>query len=307
MSVSSPPALGELQRWFRAVVMQPGGLAAGLASTEAQRHLKVAPADLETIVCPSAQQSSAERLAIYQRGYTLRLLECMRATYPALRHALGVNLFDDFALDYLYEHPSRTYTLLALDEQFPEHLAATRPDADAVLDGDVALGADEPWPDFIVDLARLERLVSDVFDGPGLERQPGGWQPPVLPREGRDGWLGVRIEPAPSLRILGSTYPVGRYLLDVYRGQAPALPRAEPTFLALSRRDYVVQLYELTEASYRVLECLMAGETLESSGRRAAVPIDGTAWGWFRSWTESGLFARVSVSGQAGPKPREVA
>lgn len=301
-SVSSPPDLGEVQRWFRAVVMHPGSLGAALASPDAQQYLDVAPARLDTVICPSAGQSSAQRLMLYQRSYTLRLLECMRATYPALRHALGVDLFEAFALEYLQDHPSRSYTLAALDEQFPEHLSATRPDG-TELEGDNGLDEDEagePWPDFIVDLARLERLVSDVFDGPGLERQIEPWQPPALPEVADGRWRGARIEPAPSLRILRSTYPVGRYLLAVYRGQNPVLlPQPEPAFLAIGRRDYVVQLYELTETSCLFLEHLVHGETLKSAGQRAAVPIDGEAWDWFRGWTEAGLFAHH--------KPREVA
>lgn len=281
MSAPSSSDLDDLQRWFRTAVQEP----------------EVSVPGLDGIIQPSVRQTSAERLAVYQRGYLLRLLECMRAKYPALRHALGADLFDEFAADYLRAHPSRSYTLLELDRHFSEHLAATRPD--------VAPGSGEPWPDFVVDLARLERLVMRVFEGPGLERTPG-WKPVVLPPAPDDRWEAAVIAPAPTLRILRSSYPVGRYLLAVYRGGHPSLPLPEPTFLALGRREYEVQLYELTEAGCLVLESLLDGTTLGTAVHRAALPIEGEAWAWFSTWVETGLFTAVSIPGRDRPEPGEV-
>src|SRR5262245_51142626 len=97
--------LADLQRWFFAAVLEPE------AAT---------PEDVERVIGASAQQSPVERLRVYQRGYVLRLLESMRAKYPALRHALGPDLFDGFACDFLQAYRSRTYSLLALDERFPD-------------------------------------------------------------------------------------------------------------------------------------------------------------------------------------------
>lgn len=260
--------LKSVQRWFRAMVM-------GHEQGEG---------DVEQIIAPSARQSAAERLAVYQRGYTLRLLECLRAGHPGLRHALGQPLFDQFALDYLGAYPPRSYTLGALGQHFAQHLAATRPDDEDLDDG-------EPWTDFIVDLARLERLVTEVFDGPGLERRDG-WEPPAVPERPTRN---TRVEVAPSLRILRSSYPVGRYLLAVYRGEAPPLPLPEPTFVALGRRDYVVRLYDVTGNECQVLEALSRGEPLGAAAQNAELPID-LAWERFKGWAQAGLFAAVTIA-----------
>ena len=281
MSAPSPSELADLQRWF----------------CDAVQATHASPAGVEAIIRPSDRQTSTERLAVYRRSYLLRLLECMRARYPALRHALGRELFDEFACDYLRVNPSRSYTLSALDRHFPEHLSATRPD--------LPPGRGEPWPDFIVDLARLERLVMRVFEGSGLEDRPG-WEPVLLPQEPDERWAGTVIEPAPPVHLLKSSYPVGRYLLAVYRRQDPPLPLPEPTFLALGRCDYEVQLHELTEAGCLVLESLIDGATLGAAVQRAALPMDGAVWGWFRAWAETGLFAGVSVPGQRAPESTEV-
>ncbi|HEX3425580.1 MAG TPA: DNA-binding domain-containing protein [Acidimicrobiales bacterium] len=294
MSAPSHPDLGDpdldgLQRWFHAVVTHPGPLSAGVAGPDARSYLDLTSADLDRVIRGSETQTAGERLAIYHRGYTLRLLECMRAMYPAMRHALGSDLFDEFALDYLQSHPSRHYSLLTLNDRFAQHLSATRPD------DELEPGWHEPWPDFLVDLARLEHLVLQVFDGPGLERRPFGG--PSVPPVPAPRWSGATVEPSPCLRLVRSRYPIGRYLLAVYRGEDPVLPLPEPCFLALGRRDYVVQIYPLTEASCLVLESLINGTTWAAAVHRAALAPDGVAWAWFRGWVESGLFAAISVPG----------
>src|SRR6266481_4478552 len=96
-----------------------------------------------------------------------------------LKRTLGEEAFDGFAFCYLQEFPSRSYTLNELGRHFPHYLQETRP----VKEGEEleALAADSPdghpshsedWPDFLIDLAQLERAIYDVFDGPGVEGQP---------------------------------------------------------------------------------------------------------------------------------------
>jgi hypothetical protein len=64
------------------------------------------------------------------------------------------------------EPPSRSYTLAELGRGFSEYLFETRPPTHSP--------ADEPdFADFLIDLARLERCYSEVFDLPGPEREPG--------------------------------------------------------------------------------------------------------------------------------------
>lgn len=285
MSAPSSLSLAELQRWLRAAVMPADG---GSEAHAADGEPGAGSVGVDDVVRGSAGQSAAERLAVYRRGYIQRLLECMRAAYPGLRHALGTELFDEFAVDYLRAHPSRSYTLQNLGQLFPDHLSSTRPDSGSSVE------LDEPWPDFIVDLARLERLVTAIYDGPGLEDGPAGYGA-VVPEVFEVRWAEATVEPAPSLRLLESTYPVGRYLLSYYRGDSPTLPLPEPEFLALGRRHYVVRLHELPQASFIVLTSLSSGATLGAAAQHAAVSTDRRAWGWFRDWVVAGLFAHVSV------------
>ena len=79
-----------MQRWMQDALIFPGR-----TDTAATSELVVEP----------KLGSAARRLAIYQRSYYERLLSCMREQFPALCHALGQELFDDFALEYLRDTP----------------------------------------------------------------------------------------------------------------------------------------------------------------------------------------------------------
>ena len=105
--MTDSPELGRLERWLREIITHADGPAAGAGCAAARRQLEVPPDQLELVIAPSSRLSAAQRLALYQRSYHLRLLEAMRAPYPGLRHMLGGELFDDFALEYIHARPSR--------------------------------------------------------------------------------------------------------------------------------------------------------------------------------------------------------
>src|SRR5258707_1575006 len=160
---NSGTELGQLQRWMQAAIMHPAGIAEGIASAEARSYIDVGPDEAERVVTRSRAMTALERLAIYAYAYSARLVECLSEEFPVLKHALGEEVFDAFAVEYLERYPSRSYTLFQLGVNFPRFLAETRPDREA----DEGVAAE--WPDFLIDLATLERTFSEVFDGPGVE------------------------------------------------------------------------------------------------------------------------------------------
>src|SRR5258708_989599 len=195
--------VNRVQRWFQAVVMHPDGVEAGADSDEAQRLIKLAPGQLERVITRSRALSAAERLAIYANAYHTRLLECLGEVYPMLKRALGQEAFDGFAFGYLQDYPSRSYTLNELGRHFPPYLQQTRPSAhdldsesthqdSAVGDGALL----ENWPDFLIDLARLEWAIYEVFDGPGVEGQPL-LRFDQLSDISPERWAEVRLHPVP--------------------------------------------------------------------------------------------------------------
>ena len=275
MSAAPPPELARLQRWLQAAITEPEPTSAAPAAQPA----------VDDLLTSSATQTAAERLGIYQRSYLARLLECLRAVFPALQHALGEPLFDRFAADYLARHPPSGYTLARLADDFPGYLAATRPDAE--------LPADEqaPWVDFLVELATLELAFQEVYDGPGFEDTP----PPAvdelvaLPAA---RLLALRLAPAPSLRLLRFSFPVHEYLTGVRRGEAPPLPEPAATPLAVARRDYRVRFHRLFAAQHALLAAFdgrrSVGEALASMPSEE--PVDPAV---LRSWLGAWLAERL--------------
>ena len=219
-----PRDLGQTQRWMQAVLMHPVGVAEGIASAEARRHIDVGPDEAETVVTRSRALTALERLGIYGYAYYARLLECLREEFPVLRHALTQEVFDAFAVGYLQAYPSRSYTLLQLGANFPRYLAETRPEEG------VGEGLPADWPDFLIDLATLELTFNQVFDGPGVEdkRLLDAEQLRAIPAE---RFQDSRLVGVSCLCLLPLRYPVHRYFTAVRRHEDPVPPQSADTYL----------------------------------------------------------------------------
>lgn len=286
--------LGTIQRWLQAVIMHPEGVEAGIASPESQAVMEVAVDRVDDVICRSAAQTSVERLHVYANAYFARLLEVLDSEFPALVHVLGEELFQEFAVGYLQQYPSHSYTLSDLSAKFPDYLAQTRPDRD----GEDAV---PDWADFLVDLATLERTYSEVFDGPGVEGQ-GLLTTDELSQISLEQWPRVRIIPVPCLKLLPLRFAVHDYVTAVRRQEQPQLSEPVPTWLVITRRDYVVRRVSVAEAEYVALSTLCGGgniaEALEAAQERWPRDFDSLArevQRWFRDWSAAGYFQRITT------------
>src|SRR5688572_22712427 len=87
----------------------------------------VNPAGVDERIRPSETLTPRQRLEIYNRSILTRLLDSMESLFPALLHALGRDLFRDFALGYLHAHPPSSFSIDRIAEAFPGYLEKTRP------------------------------------------------------------------------------------------------------------------------------------------------------------------------------------
>jgi hypothetical protein len=285
-------SLDRVQQWMLAVISHPFGTEAGLASDAARQAIDLPPRDVEQVVSPSRALSSIERLDVYANAYYARLLECLRVEFPVLVRTVGLDAFDQFALAYLQRYPSRSYTLGQLGKDFARFLAETRPQRE----GDTA-GAD--WADFLVDLARLEWAFNEVFDGPGIENE-STLTPDQLLALGPERWSRARLRCAPCLRVIAFRYPVNGYFTDVRRGETPPLPTPADSWLAVTRRNYIVRRHELSEPQYHILSALLVGQPVDQALAAAAPAEDAqlNAFAhnlrlWFAHWAAEGFFLAV--------------
>ena len=287
-----PTELARIQQWMQSVIMHPDGVEAGIDSPVARTMIDVAPDQVEDVICRSSAQTSLERLRVYANAYYARLLEVLGSEFPALVHALGEELFQEFAFGYLQQCPSQSYTLADLSAKFPEYLARTRPPKESV-------DAEPDWADFLVDLATLERTYSEVFDGPGIEGKRL-LQVDNLREIAPDRWPRVRLVPVPCLKLLPLRFAVHEYVTAVRRQEDPSLSAPSPTWLVVTRRDYVVRRVAVDEPEFVALAALVRGGTVSDSLEAAENQWSGEfdqlarhVQRWFRNWSAAGYFQRI--------------
>ena len=231
--------LASLQGWMQNALVFPG---------QADR------AEIERLIEPSERLTAPERLAIYQRGYSLRLLKCMQEQFPALCHALGEDLFNEFARQYLQARPSESYTLYDLGRRFPGYLEDTRPDRDGPEE------AREIWVDFMVDLARFERAVFVMFDAPGNEGKP--FADEDTPDE--------RLVLQPCFELHVFRFPVNLYYHHVRAADDPPFPPRQRSLVALLRKDYLTRTIPLADPHFRFLQFLVEGSSVPEALKKLA-------------------------------------
>ncbi len=313
MSTSNTPPeeVSRIQRWFQAVVTHPDGVEAGADSDEAQRLIHLPPGQLEKVITRSRALSAAERLAIYANAYHTRLLECLGEVYPMLKRTLGEEAFDGFAFGYLQEYPSRSYTLNELGRHFPRYLQETRPTPDNAesRSGPTDSANNEPalmedWPDFLIDLVQLEWAIYDVFDGVGVEGQAllRADQLSGIPPE---RWPQVQLQPVPCLQLLATRFPVNDYYTALRKAnddEAIAVPSSCESFVALTRRQFIVRRYNLSRTEFELLQAIKNGQSLGQAVEHAASVTDddmdklaANLKLWFRNWTAEGFFQSVRL------------
>ncbi|HBL45904.1 DNA-binding domain-containing protein [Gimesia sp.] len=285
--------LEQLQRWMQTVISAPGGITAGIASEEAQREIPLLDHQLESVITRSSQQTSQERIGIYANAYYARLLECLSEEYAALVTAMGTAAFGAFSLQYLQKYPPASYTLGELGARFPRFLQESRPEPESQ-----AEAAD--WTDFLIELATLERVYSEVFDGPGIEKQElltAENLKAVTPEE----WPDLTLKMAPCFRLLQFQFPVHEYITSTKRGETPAIPDPHITYLAITRRQYIVRRAAISEAEFFLLSCLhqgmRVGEAINEFAAAGLMEADQLAEQlhvWFKHWTESAYFTDVN-------------
>ena len=216
----------------------------GLAAAQRRMHDALVypaadPGASRALFADGGRLGAAAGLAVYQRGYFLRIAACMREQFPALCHALGRALFDDFVADYIRDCPPERHTLYDLGRRFDGWMATNRPDG----------AAPEPWVDFMIDLARFEYAVFVMFDAEGHEGRPFATPDTADAR--------LRLQPAFALGRYG--FPVAAYYHAVRRGEAPSPPEPAPSHVALVRTDYVTRTVPLGETHHAFLTAMQAG------------------------------------------------
>ena len=243
----------------------------------------------ERAVAGNARVSPIEQLEIYRRQFWLRHTESLVEDFPGVGRILGQAQWERLVEEYLEVHPPSSPTLRNLGE----HLGRFARSREWL-----------PARELAADMAELEWALIEAFDA--------GAHAPLDPRAlatiPENAWPTVRFAPHPTLRLLASSYPVLDALREAIaaerRGEAALEPHVnlEPraTFLAIYRKDLVVQRVELDALEHALLSRLCRGDELEKACEEAARELGITLEllserlaGFFQDWASRGYFVKV--------------
>ena len=231
MSADAQSNLAQIQSWMQSFLISPETGAAKAAD----------------FINASSRLPAARHLNIYRQSYIARLRECMKNQFSALNYALGEELFQMFADQYLDAYPSKSYTLNDLGKNFSAYLEETRPDAES--------GEKESWIDFIIALADFEYSLSEIFDEhAGEETVAADYSTPD-----------EALKLVPVFYLFEHPYPVARYYLDFIKKKNPELPFEGKTYCAVTRFRYRLGLLEINPIQYFFLEKLRTGVSIENA------------------------------------------
>ena len=290
-------SLRETQRRMAVAIMQP--LTASGRIAKRNRRGGLMSTEATSIIRPNDRLSSLERLEIYSRSYWFRLLDSFKEDFPGLEAVFGSKGFDQMAVSYLDQCPSRSFTLRDLGSQLevwlrahPEYRGRT--------------------PDLALDMVRLEWAHIVAFDG--AEEKVLG------PEDLAELRPTLRVGVQPYISLLDLKYPVNELRVAIKRaGEGSSATsnvavrkkqhamrqahRAKPdqSFVAVHRLDSIVYYRRLVREEYRLLLALRSGQSISASIRVAfagsstnASDIPELLKTWFSTWARFGWLTATS-------------
>jgi hypothetical protein len=161
------------------------------------------------------------------------------------------------------------------------------------------------WSQAVVEIGRLERSITEVFDAPGGETL-GYLSPADLRTVPPERQADLRLTLLPTVRLLAFDHDVNGYFSAVHRGTSAgkqiAWPARQKTYLALSRREFIVRRHELSRPEFVLLTAVAGGASLGSAVEQLAgepgIDLDAafaSLGGWFAAWAEAGLFHSLAT------------
>ncbi len=279
-----PEGLRALETWMLRIVTHPGGVDAGFEAAQSEGLLPAGTSSLDDLVPPNDRLSAGEQLHVYAFAYFDRITDVLRGEYPSVELLLGPARFGSLARDFITEQPSRTYTLNRVGVPFSSWLAER--------------AGDDPLLSFAIDLSLVERALDEVWDCKA--EAPVAYEAlQVIPP---DRWDRVRLDTIDALQLFELRHPISAFMNGVMRGDLDGVPEPEPSWVCvyctLAGRYRIPLSFEQHALLSSLVDGATLGEAIEaaatSEGADVPAMLAGLG-GWFRDWTERGLFRAVEL------------
>lgn len=122
-----------------------------------QNYLLHDQAGFEQHIIGTAEALSEHRLAVYFNAYRGRLIDCLATDFRGLQNLLGEYEFENLALAYLQQYPSKNPSVRWIGQHLAEFLQQSEP------------WKQQPW---LAEIAAFEWAQSLVFCGPEPQQAP---------------------------------------------------------------------------------------------------------------------------------------
>jgi hypothetical protein len=246
--------LASLQRLLYRLITDPEGVEAAL---DAERALPWG--GIGSLIRGDERLSPVDRLRIYADAYFYRLLGVLREDYPATVAVIGDDQFRDVVRAYLAEYPpsrpSISYAGEFLADFLRRHAIARR------------------YP-FIADLARLERVLIEVFHGPDASSLSEAQLRAIPPAR----WPSIRLRAHPAAQVVDVGWRVGEIRRMVDEGKQWCAPAARASRILVWRQNGVTYYRELEGGvESGALDLLLKGATFAALCEAIAAECAGDA------------------------------
>jgi hypothetical protein len=210
-----------------------------------------AAAELSHVMVPGGRLTIESAVEVYARGYVARLTEALGEIFEGVWWVLGDSDFFTACRAFIAQSPSVSYNLSDFGEGFPTFLKTWRT-------------SEAPY---LHDLARYEWLFHEVFhSAPSVEFDHSELN--VLQQRSD-----VALKFQGHLRLFSAPFSV--YEMWRQRGEDPEtvglIDWDKPEQLFIFKRDHAIFVDLLDAPSFRLLELLREGLTLDMAVTRTAM------------------------------------
>jgi hypothetical protein len=223
------------------------------------------------------------RLAIYSDAYRLRLLEALRADFPALHTLAGDAEFERLGRAYIDAHPSGHFSIRYFGAQLAEFLRC-----------------DARWratPVF-AEMAAFEWALGLSFDAPDSPLLVVEDVAAILPED----WPRMRLVLHPSLQRLNLRWNVPGLWKAIDEQQSPQAPVTAtcPVAWVIWRRDMRSFFRSAPVDEAWAIDCLRKGQRFAALCEGLCEWVNETqaparAALYLRRWVQDGLVARIEL------------
>jgi hypothetical protein len=228
-------------------------------------------------VAPDVKPSAAARLAIYAKGYRLRLLEALATEYPALHTLAGDETFEQLGRAYIDAYPSNHYSIRYFGQHLSAFLAVSPPYCESPA---------------LSEMAALEWALSLAFDAAdaavlGIESLAA--LPPAA-------WPEMRLHFHASLQRRDFHWNMPELWTAIDQQDEPQIPQTYPQARAwlIWRRDLQNYFRPLDLVEAGALDTMRAGADFATLCESLYAHIDAEqvslqAVQFLKGWIEAGL------------------